>query len=130
MKERMLARPKGADLLSRVPSAHEFSIPPLAAEDKIAVVLSQLGRAADEHHRRVHEIERLALYYVVSNPQIASPRQVRELAVRCVERLPPGEERVKYDHLFDPGDAENKEFWLRTRSSHASLVNSFVSVVG
>ncbi|MFI5415016.1 MAG: alpha/beta fold hydrolase [Candidatus Lutacidiplasmatales archaeon] len=130
MKERMLARPKGADLLSRVPSAHEFSIPPLAAEDKIAVVLSQLGRAADEHHRVVHEIERLALYYVVSNPQIASPRQVRELAVRCVERLPPGEERVKYDHLFDPGDAENKEFWLRTRSSHASLVNSFVSVVG
>ncbi len=129
MKQRMLARPKGADLLSRVPSAHEFSIPPLAVEDKLAVVLSQLAQAAEEHHRAVHEVERLALFYVVSNPQIASPRQLRELAVGCVERLSSGEDRVQYDHLFDPGDAENKEFWLRTRSSHAELVNSFVSLV-
>jgi pimeloyl-ACP methyl ester carboxylesterase len=129
MKQRMLARPKGADLLSRIPSAHEFSIPPLALEDKLAVVLSQLGRAAEEHHRVVREMERLALFYVVSNPQIASPRQLRELAVRCVERLPAGEDRVMYDHLFDPGDTENKEFWLLTRSSHAELVNSFVSIV-
>ncbi|MCI4321446.1 MAG: G1 family endopeptidase [Thermoplasmata archaeon] len=129
MKQRMLARPKGADRLSRVPSAHEFSIPPLATEDKIAVVVSELGRAAEEHHRVVREIERLALFYVVSNPQIATPRQLRELAVRSVERLTAGVDRVRCDHLFDPGDAENKEFWLSTRSTHAEPVNSFVSIV-
>ncbi|MFI5414362.1 MAG: alpha/beta fold hydrolase, partial [Candidatus Lutacidiplasmatales archaeon] len=92
MKQRLLARPKGADLLSRVPSAHEFSIPPLALDDKIAVIVSQLGRAAEEHHRVVREVERLALFYIVSNPKIASPRQLRETAVRCVERLPAGED--------------------------------------
>jgi hypothetical protein len=49
--------------------------------------------------------------------------------VRCVERLPAGEERIKYDHLFEPGDAENKEFWLRTRPIHPGLVETFVSII-
>ncbi|MCI4342201.1 MAG: alpha/beta fold hydrolase [Thermoplasmata archaeon] len=128
MQQRMLARPKGADVLSRIPSAHEFSIPTLSIEDRIAVVVAQLTQAAQEHRRTVNEIERLALYYVVSNGRTSSPRQLRELAVRCVERLPEGEDRIKYDHLFDPGDAENKEFWLRTRSSHPGLVNSYLSI--
>ncbi|MCI4345804.1 MAG: alpha/beta fold hydrolase [Thermoplasmata archaeon] len=128
MQQRMLARPKGADILSRIPSAHEFSIPALTVEDRIAVVVAQLCTAAREHRRAVHEIERLALYYVVSNGKTSSPRQLRELAVRCIERLPEGEDRIKYDHLFDPGDAENKEFWLRTRTSHPGLVDTFLSI--
>ncbi|MCI4364215.1 MAG: alpha/beta fold hydrolase [Thermoplasmata archaeon] len=128
MQQRMLARPKGPDILSRIPSAHEFSIPALSIEDRIAVVVAQLSAAAREHRRTVHEMERLALYYVVSNGKTSSPRQLRELAVRCVERLPEGEDRIKYDHLFDPGDAENKEFWLRTRASHSGLVDTFVSI--
>jgi hypothetical protein len=130
MKQRISVRPKGTDLLNRVPMANEYTVPPLALEDKIAVVLAQLDRAGREHRIEVHEVEKLALYYVVSNPQLASARQLREVAVRCVERLPEGEERIKYDHLFDPGNAENKEFWLQTRTLHPELVNSYIGIVG
>jgi pimeloyl-ACP methyl ester carboxylesterase len=129
MKQRLSVRPKGPDLLSRIPTANEFSIPPLTVVDRIAVIAVQIDRAAREHQRRVHEVEKLALYYVVSNPRLASARQLREFAVRCVERLPAGEERIKYDHLFEPGDAENKEFWLRTRPIHPGLVETFVSII-
>jgi hypothetical protein len=129
MKQRMSTRPKGSDLLSRIPASNEFSIPALTADDKLAVVLAQLTTAAAERGRTVREVEKLALCYVLGHPQLGSPRQLREVAVRCVERLPEGEDRIKYDHLFEPGDGENKEFWLRTRPFHAELLNAFVSVV-
>ncbi|MCI4349096.1 MAG: alpha/beta fold hydrolase [Thermoplasmata archaeon] len=128
MKQRISTRPKGTDLLSRIPRANEYSVPPLSIDDKIAVVLAQLDRAARDHRLAVHEVEKLALYYVVSNPRLDSARQLREVAVRCVERLPEGEERIKYDHLFDPGDAENKEFWIQTKTLHPELINSYIGI--
>jgi pimeloyl-ACP methyl ester carboxylesterase len=129
MKQRISTRPKGTDLLSRIPASNEFSIPSLTADDKLSVVLAQLTTAAAERGRTVREVEKLALCYVLGHPQLGSPRQLREVAVRCVERMPEGEDRIKYDHLFEPGDGENKEFWLRTRPYHTELLNSFVSVV-
>jgi|GEM_PF-5601005 len=30
------------------------------------------------------------------------------------------------EELFDPGDAQNKEFWLRVRASAPELSNAFV----
>jgi hypothetical protein len=40
----------------------------------------------------------------------------------------PGEDRLKYDHLFGPGDPENKAFWLEWRPYHKALVNRFVAI--
>jgi hypothetical protein len=50
-------------------------------------------------------------------------RQLREFAVRAAERLLPGEDRVKYDHLFGPGNPENKAFWMQWQAHHRALVN-------
>jgi pimeloyl-ACP methyl ester carboxylesterase len=128
MKERLEARPKGPDLVSRIPASHEFTVPPLTTEDRMAVVLVQLDGAARELGRSVREVEKLALYYVITSDRFASPRQLRELAVRCVERLPPGDDRIKYDHFFAPGDPENKAFWLASRPAHAGLVDAFLAI--
>jgi TolB-like protein/Flp pilus assembly protein TadD len=130
MKERISKRPKGSDLLSRIARGNEFVVPQLALGDKLLVLATQILTAARQSGKRVNEVEKLVLYYVALDAKLTSARQIRQLAVRCVERMPPGEDRVKYDHLFDAGDPENKEFWIKAQPVNDGLVNKFVSFSG
>jgi hypothetical protein len=130
MKRRVAARPKGTDLLSRIPSGNEYEIPPLRGGDRIVVALSQFAEAAREVGREIRAVEKLALYYVSLSPRLANARQLREFAFRAVERMPRGEDRLKYDHLFHPGDPENKLFWMEALSFIDNLANRFVAVEG
>jgi len=125
MKQRMAARPKGPDLLSRIPSGNEYEILPLNTGDRILVVLSQFREVGKEFNREISSVEKLGLYYVALNPRLANARQLREFAVRAIERVPPNDDRVKYDHLFSAGDPENKAFWLQAQPTAAGLANSF-----
>ncbi len=126
MKERMDQRPKGVDLLSRIPSRNESEIPGLALGDKLLVAATQFLRASNEKGRRTDEVEKLVLYYIALNPRLKSARQIRDLAIHCIERMPSGEERIKFDYLFDAGDPENKEFWNSASPMRNELVNTFV----
>jgi len=128
IKKRMAARPKGPDLLSRIPAGNEYEIMPLGIGDRILVVLSQFREVGKEFHREISSVEKLGLYYVALNPRLANARQLREFAARAIERLPPNDDRVKYDHLFSAGDPENKAFWLQARPTAAALVNSFTAL--
>ena len=128
MKERIASRPKGADLLTRIPAGNEFEIPPMNLGDRVLVVLSQFRQAGREVGREVKEVEKLSLYYVALNSRLANARQLRELAVRAIERLPASEDRVKYDHLFGAGDPENKAFWMQSLPAAADLANRFVTL--
>jgi len=128
MKERIASRPKGADLLSRIPAWNEYEIPPLSLGDRALVVLSQFRQAGREVGREIQSVEKLGLYYVALNSRLANARQLRELAVRAIERLPTGEDRVKYDHLFGAGDPENKAFWMQSLPAAAELANKFVTL--
>ena len=42
--------------------------------------------------------------------------------------MSPGEDCIKYDHLFSAGDSENKAFWLEAVSSAGDLENKVVAV--
>jgi predicted AAA+ superfamily ATPase len=128
MKERIASRPKGADLLNRIPAGNEFEIPPMKIGDRVLVVLSQFRQAGREVGREVQTVEKLGLYYVALNSRLANARQLRELAVRTIERLPTSEDRVKYDHLFGAGDPENKAFWMQSLPAAVDLANRFVMV--
>ena len=128
MKQRLAARPKGADLLSRIPGVNEYQIPAMGLGDRILVVLSQLRQAGKEAGRDVQSVEKLGLYYVAVTPWLANARQLREFAVRAVQRMPVGEDRVKYDHLFSAGDEENKEFYMLAVPAAGDLVNRYVTV--
>jgi predicted ATPase len=127
-KERIRARPKGADVLSRVPQANGWEIAPMDAGDRILVALSQMLGAADELDRRVSEVEKLALLYVATAPHLANARQLREFAVRAVERGSPTNDRIRYDDLFDSGDPENKRFWMSAMPDGEVLESSFVHI--
>jgi hypothetical protein len=128
MKERMASRPKGADLLSRIPNTNEYCIGPMGVGDRVLVALTHMTNAARENGVDLNAAEKMALYYLAIEPRLDNARQLREVAVRSVERLVPGEDRLKYDHLFGPGDPENKAFWLQWRPYHKALVNHFVAI--
>ncbi|HLA97920.1 MAG TPA: AAA family ATPase [Anaerolineales bacterium] len=128
MKQRMMARPKGQDLLSRIPSQNEYIIPPLSFGDRVLVVLSQFVRAGTTAGREIRYVEKLGLYYIALSSRLASPRQLYEFAIRAVERGSRNDDRVKYDQLFAPGDPENKRFWLEVSSVAGDLVNSYVLI--
>ena len=78
--------------------------------------------------REVQAVEKLGLYYVALNSRLVNARQLRELAVRTIERLPTGEDRIKYDHLFGAGDLENKAFWMQSLPAATELANRFVTM--
>jgi len=128
MKKAMSSRPKGSDILSRVPTDNEYSIPPMGVGDRLLVVLSQFRQAGKQMGHDVREVEKLGLYYVALNPRLSNARQLREFAVRCAERVLPGDDRLKYDSLFRPGDLENKLFWTQALQSAGALVDSFLLV--
>ena len=127
-KERIRARPKGTDVLSRVPEANGWEIAPMDAGDRILVGLSQMLNAASELGRSISGVEKLALHYLASAPHLANARQLREFAVRAVERGSPSNDRIRYDDLFDAGDPENKHHWTSVMPAAEPLVNSFVSI--
>jgi pimeloyl-ACP methyl ester carboxylesterase len=128
MKKQIVSRPKGADLLTRIPAGNEFEIPPMNLGDRLLVALSQFRQAGREVGREVKEVEKLSLYYVALNSRLANARQLHELAVRTIERLPTGEDRIKYDHLFGAGDPENKAFWMQSLPAAADLANRFITL--
>jgi pimeloyl-ACP methyl ester carboxylesterase len=128
MKKKIASRSKGADLITRIPAGNEYEIPPMNLGDRVLVVLSQFRQAGREVGREVKEVEKLSLYYVALNSRLANARQLRELAVRTIERLPTGEDRIKYDHLFGAGDPENKAFWMQSLPAAADLANRFVTL--
>jgi pimeloyl-ACP methyl ester carboxylesterase len=128
VKKHIASRPKGADLLTRIPAGNEYEIPPMNLGDRVLVVLSQFRQAGREVGREVQAVEKLGLYYVALNSRLANARQLRELAVRTIERLPTREDRVKYDHLFGAGDPENKAFWMQSLPAAADLANRFVTL--
>jgi hypothetical protein len=85
-------------------------------------------QAAQESGHQINSVEKLGLYYVTLNERLSNARQLHEFAVRAFERVPRGDDRIKYDHLFTPGDPENKRFWLEVSAIAQDLFNHFVIV--
>jgi len=128
MKQTIGSRPKGADLLSRTPTDNEFVVAPLGVGDQILVALSQARQASVRSGSTLRAAEKAALYYLSVTPYLANARQLAEFMARAVDRMPPGEDRLKYDHLFSPGDPENKQFWMKLDSEARAVVDSYVTI--
>lgn len=128
MKKIMKARPKGSDLLSRVPARNEYTIPPMTPGDRLIVTLVSLKSACGAAGKDVSDVEKAALFYIILNPSLSSARQLSSFSGLCARRVQPSEDRIKYDTLFEPGDSENKEFWVGTKSSNPELIDSYIHV--
>jgi len=128
MKQRIASRPKGTDMLSRIPGSNEYQTPAMGVGDRVLVVLSQFMQVGSEAGKEVQSVEKLGLYFVSATPRPANARQLPEFAVRAVGRMPPGEDRIKYDQLFGAGNPENKTFWAQSSTVAGYLVNRYLAV--
>jgi hypothetical protein len=110
MMRSMMGRPKGKDLLDRVPEHHRFAIPPMTVGDRAVVMLTQIEIAARGRNPAVNEVDKLAAYYVLSDEK-RSPRQVTEFVKKAFRRIPARESSVAYDYFFRKDDAAQYQFW-------------------
>ena len=112
---------KGKDLLDRIPAEKRLEITALTAEDKVAVMLSQIHHASLARGIPVREVEKLALYYILKNPELRTPRQLRDLATDAVSRMDPSGDVLKYDDLFYSGNPRNQRFWAEHQVAAGEL---------
>lgn len=129
-KQLIASRPKGEDLLSRIPAENVISIEPMGIGDRLLIALSNVMAASRQLGRRVTMVEKLALLFLLLDPDLSSPRQLQEFVLRAVERVRPEEDRLKYDHIFSRGDPKNKLFWSQWQAHHWALAGRFLSVAG
>ena len=74
------ARPKGRDVMSRIPEGNHLSVDPLAVGDQVAVALSQLVGSGAASGRPVGLVEKAALYYMAVTPYLRNaPASVSSL---------------------------------------------------
>jgi len=128
MIQEMNARPKGPDLLDRIPLDRRFEIPPLSLGDRATVFAANASEAALTRRQTVKAVEKFAIYYVLTNTEFASPRQLRDLAYSAVGRLSSAEDRIHYDNLFAAGDRRNQQFWAQNQLAAARLADLYANI--
>jgi hypothetical protein len=121
-------RPRGIDLVDRIPEANRFEIPVLVENDRILVFAQQILLAATKKQQNVSEIDRLALYYVLKSEALITPRQIEELAKQSIARMDASDGRLQYDHLFRIGDRERMDFWTKNMQVATNFSGTFVQL--
>lgn len=119
-------RPKGRDLIDRIPARQRIEIPVPEIGDRLLIFVSVLAERRDPP---IERIEKLALYYALSRDDLRSSRQVEDFAVEILSRLPANQEQVYYDSLFLPGDHENQRFYSEHLAVALQLDNGFLRIV-
>ena len=101
---------RGKDLIDRIPrdEAHWLSIPGMSCADNLCVFAARVLAAGKKRGMFIEYIERMAVLYAITN-HAGRPRQLDALAVQAVGRM--SGTILTYDHLFDPGERANKDFW-------------------
>jgi hypothetical protein len=120
-------RPKGLDLLSRIPQNLRFAIPPLDIEDRAVVFASSVGRAAAEKGVRISEVEKFAIYFLLMSNELSSARELRSIAYAAVNRIG-GTSRLHFDDLFENGDHGKHDFWSEHKDVAKRLADQWILV--
>jgi len=126
MVDLIISRPKGPDLLDRIPDDRRFEIPALCREDRAAIFATNVGKAAATRRMRISQIEKLAVYYVVVSEN--SSRQLRDLAYSAVSRLKAADDRVCFDDLFRRGEQSSHTFCSAHQLAVERLANRWVEI--
>jgi ATPase family associated with various cellular activities (AAA) len=118
-------RDRGDDLINRIENDNQVELPDLILDDRIAVLASQIVSIAREQaNLTIVEIEKLAIYCLLSNQELTRPRHY-ELAIRrALARLSdPDSSQFRFEDLFDRYDPNVRVFWevngiVATRLQH------------
>jgi hypothetical protein len=128
----MQRRDKCRDLMSRVGTANRITVPSMEVGDRLIVMMSQILSLAQERGVDVTAVEKLALYYTALDPSLQSARQLSQFTRSAVDRMKLlGDNRLRFDHLFQMGDRKQHQFWTTMHSNGLEQVldNVFVDLV-
>ncbi len=121
-------RKNGKELIDKIPNENRFEIFDLSYEDIIILVLSSIKLASEQRGIVINEVEKLALYYILKNSEIYTPRQLSDLIVSAVNKLAVNETKLTYDDLFHAGDRRNQQFWADNQTAAAELSSIFLLI--
>lgn len=121
MMRTMRERPKGTDLLDRIPDAKRFEIPNQVIEDRLTVFVKQALMAASLRGQVIKSIDALGLYYILKHDALNTNRQIAECAKSAVARMDDTDNCLLYDHLFRNGDNLRMEFYSQNLQSAEAL---------
>ena len=128
MTRDMAKRKAGNDLLDRIPHENRFEIPGVDLNDRIIIAISQIFSAAKTKNLGINGIERFALYYLLKNEGLSTPRQLDSRISKAIRQLSPDDDRFKYDDLFGRGDHQNQQFWAENVTVATDLSDIYVQV--
>ena len=128
MLDAIAGRSSGKDLIDRLPKLDRFEIPRLSIEDRVTVIISKAADLAGEQGRKIREVERFALYYMLTNQDLSSPRQLRDLVKDSIERVDESDDRLQFCDLFMKGDRRADLFYAANREADDALSGTFVLI--
>ena len=129
MKNKIKSKNKGNDFLSRIPTANQHIIPATTnVGDRLLITASQLLNRSKINGFEINMIDKLALFYILINPLLSNPRQISQFLDTAIAKVTWGDDRLKYDQLFEYGNLINKEFWLKTQTLDSKLFDSFIHI--
>lgn len=126
--ESLKTRFKGKDLLSRIPNENIIEIPPPTLEDRILLAVSYIRKLSAYRRTPIKFVEKFALFYLMSSSELNDPRQMEDFIHAAIKRVSLTEDRLKYDHLFNPGDLKNKEFWNSYELLAKKLSKTYIKI--
>ena len=80
-----------------------------------------------ERPERHSLVEKLAAYHAIMT-SIDSPRQIKMLVENSIERTNKATDVLKYDHHFEDGNIENKEFWNKNTDAVNKLKSTTLKI--
>ena len=95
MKEKIKSKNKGNDFLSRIPTANHHIIPTTNVGDRLLVTASQLLTRSKKNGFEINRIDKLALFYILVNPQLSLPRQISQFLDSAIAKVTWGDDRLK-----------------------------------
>lgn len=119
-------RLKGKDLVDRIPNDRRFTIPKLEEMDKVILFVHQILLASQKRGGNLTQFEKLALYYIILNESLSSPRQLRDFAISAVQRVAIDEDKLRYVDLFAKGNPESHRFWSKEQPLSERLSETFI----
>jgi SAM-dependent methyltransferase len=122
------SKEKGPDIIHRIPSGNRLVIPPLTMGDRLVIVLSQLRAIAKEMGKEIVSAEKLALFYILSNADLADAHQLKDIVERSLGRLPESSNRLSYDALFEVENFIKYEFREGEPEAKEKLAGEFLYI--
>lgn len=120
---------KGGDLETRIPLGGHVTIPPPVLEDRIIIVVGQMCNHARAMGRKVSEVEKSALYYILLTDGLGKARHLSDLAGASVGRLAENRQLLRYEDLFEEANHKRRQdFYMRHISAFETLGGVFVRV--